>query len=282
MKKDDSDKFGVEGWEVEELAALGTDHAARAEARQRIEALPPAERDRLLELMSEADQVREELERVELPAGLEGKLLRIADEPEVRREEGWTIRRVLATKVTWRPVAACLLVGLLVLAVMSWPVTPPGERPLDGRIAAKLMAMAVKYHEGEEGKRLDFASEDVAKVREAMSKYDLPFEPQVLKTLGEIRLLGEGVADFGETRAVFTRWEGTAEGGGGAGQARYTLYQLDGRPFGVPEEFLTMVLKPEGASTRRVEIWAAPDGLCTWVLVADNGDGVSPFVHYGY
>jgi hypothetical protein len=263
--------------ELRELANLPRGAAARQEMEARLAAIEPVEREYWLGYLHLTDRLYADLARVEIPAGFEERLLRVADEapaatrwPAAQRRETMRSRPPAGRWLNWRWAAAFVLIALAGRNVWVWYSSLPAEpKPLAAEVAAVITDQAVDSLESH--RELDVSGGDAGAVRDALAARGLPFAPMILHPRQHADLLGGGVVDFHGTPAAYTRWQ--ADG------MTYTVYQFDGTKLGVPAVFAVADRTPKekwhDAEHYRVVIWPGKEipgkaGSCTWAEVSES------------
>jgi hypothetical protein len=258
--------------ELRELANLPRDAAARKAMEARLGAVEPVEREYWIGYLRLTDRLNAELSRVETPAGLEERLLRVAEQPPPAMSWGRVIRKSL----NWKSIAACVLLLLASKNLWDWYSSlPAGAKPLENNLAVTISREAVRELEAHPA--MDVIGGDAGAVRDAIASRGAPFA-MVLHPRGKADLLGGGVVDFHGTPAAYTRWQ--------AGGAHYTVYQFDGTKLGVPGNFAVARQTPtelwHGNERFKVVIWPGKLGSCTWAAVMDSDGAEDLFSGVSY
>lgn len=251
--------FDPESEELKELASLPAGDARR---RQFEENLAMAEPNELLHwqgVLHETDRLHSTLPKVDLPPGLEDRLLKI---PDARRGFApWGQINQWSWQNWLSGIAAILLLSLGAFYYMN---AAPRISTLPDSFAESIADQAVQVHEMPSP--LDVASNDIATVQTAMNQGKVPFPVVVLKPTGNLDLIGGGVCSISGTPAVFTRWKSGAQSD--------TLYQFEGKQIGVPAMFYRRLEVPTSlwhdTHHYRVVIWPGDSGKCTWALVLET------------
>jgi hypothetical protein len=259
--------------EIRELATLPRTAPARQALESRLRLADFVEREYWLTFLDQTDWLYAKLAAVEMPAALEGRLLRIAASPPVAARKHKTLHRFAAN---WKWIAACLLIGLALRNYLNWEPRLPREIPLKDAIAQSISRQAVQFDQGP--LPLAVLGNDPARVQAALEAHGFPFPVMVLHP-PQASLLGGGACTLQGTPAAFTRWQD------GAGQT-YTVFQFDGTSMGVPGDFKTTTEQPRdlwhGDAHYRVVIWSGKVGKCTWALVMDSDRATDIFSNCVY
>jgi hypothetical protein len=242
---------------------------ARKELEELLSKMDPAEQEIWLGMVKESDRLHAELISVDVPAGLDGRLLRIADAP-AKKARWW--RPGVLGPIGWKQAAALLMV-IGVLTYLWWPSGEPVNvrpKPLDSELALKISNWALQ---NQMQASLDVRSADPETVKAALKAKNLPFPVSMLEPVGKLELTGGGVCRFGTAPAAYTQWK--------SGDEVYTLYQFDGSELGVPDDFQETEQSPDqnpqANANVRVKIWPGGGGLCTWALVTDTDSASNLF-----
>ena len=244
--------------ELRELANLPREAAARRAMEARLGAVEPVEREYWAGYLRLTDRLYAELACVEMPAGFEERLLRVADQDRPAANWGRVIRKSLLG------IAACVLLLLASKNLWDWYSAQPARpKALESGLATTISREAVR--ELEAHPTLDVTSGDAGAVRDAMTSRGADFA-MVLHMGNKAQLLGGGVVDFHGTPAAYTRWK--------TDNASYTVYQFDGKKLGVPADFAVAQQTPtelwHDKEHYRVVIWPGMAGRCTWAAVSDS------------
>ena len=194
-----------------EAVALPPDDPMRVEMQGEVARLGAWAEKEWLALLEEGERWRIELRRLDVPEGLEERLLRIPEERLRGRLPVLSLR-------AWALVAAAVvLVGLGVWLAIPREVAPPPD-PLQ-----TLAMLAMNDHL--DTHTLDVKAEDAATLREGL-KHKIPFEIRVPDLGGALRLEGGRRCTLGSHAVCFTTWRDAS--------GRFTLLQLRVEDFGLP------------------------------------------------
>lgn len=233
-----------------EAAALPADDPQRIAMQAEVSRLGPWAEAAWLALQQEGERWRLELARVEVPAGLEDRLLRIpTDAPAT------PLSRLLHPSL----LARVSLAAGLVLAVGAWflfagrPTTPD---PIE---AVALMAR----NDHLETHDLDVRGTEAAAV--ATGLHDrIPFDIH-FPALGEsLRIEGGRRCTLGSHPVCFTTWRRDG--------ARLTLLQLRRTDFGLPANLVPTLVTPRGAAAGAppVDVLVWTEGEFGYALVSSE------------
>jgi hypothetical protein len=255
--------------QIRELATLPRSAPQRQALEIRLRLADVVEREYWLSFLTQTDQLYSALSNAAIPAGLEARLLGIADTPASISSRHSVVYRVAAN---WKWIAAVLLLGLALRNYLTWEPRLPREIPLKDAIAATISRDAIQV--GQSGQSLEVSDNDPAKVQAALDAHHFAFPVMVLHPQGTASLLGGGTCDIQGTPAAYTRWRDN-DG------SMYTVFQFDGSHLGAPDDFKTTTQTPtnlwHGDSHYRVVIWSGKVGKCTWALVMDNDRATDMF-----
>jgi hypothetical protein len=250
-----------------ELVCLPPQDPRRAAVLAEIEAMDREERDYWLNMLRESDEFHLQIRAVQMPAGLEARLLNLPDAPIPLRLPP----RTLLKNVWFQRLAAAAAILIILAVYLYWPASTRPAQLLDDQIAVLIARQAA-----ENNPPLNITSNNADQVKTALSAQRLPFPVMILQPKTPLDLRGGGVCDFHGTPAVFTRWQGDGR--------TYTLYQFNGKPLGVPGSFLKTTEIPKefwhDDYHPRVVIFAGSGGLCTWALVMDSDTAKDVFSGY--
>ncbi|MCC7140033.1 MAG: hypothetical protein IT460_16555 [Planctomycetes bacterium] len=235
-----------------EAASLPPDHPQRVEMQAEVSRLGAWAEAEWLALLEEGERWRLELVRVEVPEGLEDRLLSIPAEVRVP-----TFSRLLGLRRgIWAAVAAALLVAVGAWLALGQGGSEPSTRPLD-----TLAMLAMNDHLDTHS--LDVTSGDPKEVEAGLYER-IPFEIRWPDFRGAIRLEGGRRCTLGSHPVCFTTWRKDG--------VRFTLLQIRRRDFGLPEHLAPTTVTPKGAAAGKkpldVLIWT--EGDVGWALVADD------------
>jgi len=149
---------------LNELVNSQPGEAARKELEELLSKMEPTEREIWLGMLRENDRLHAELMSVEVPAGLSGVLLRIAD-GSAKKARWW--RPEVLGPIGWKQAAALLMV-IGVLTYLWWPSGEPANvrpKPLDSELAMKISNWALQ---NQMQASLDVRSADPETVRAAL------------------------------------------------------------------------------------------------------------------
>jgi len=248
--------------ELRELASLRNGAPERQALVLRLASAAEAERDYWTDFLRLTDRLYAASARVEPPAGLEERLLLIADEQPMAAPR-W--KQVLRNSLNWKSVAACLLIVLAARNLAVWWSSLPPEKPLlASNVAAVISKDAVKFTDS--NRALDVTGGDAGQVQTALASRGLPFPVMVLHPKVKLDLFGGGTCDLDGTPAAYTRWQSNGQ--------NYTVFQFDGSKMGVPSDFRATSQTPSAlwhdSRHYHVVIWPGKVGGCTWVVVMES------------
>src|SRR5262245_27821721 len=234
-----------------EAASLPPEHPQRIEMQGEVSRLGAWAESEWLSLLEEGERWRLELGRVDVPEGLEDRLLRIPAE-----SRGPALSLLGVRPRTWLAVAAALLVGIGVWLALGRGGPEPTPRPLD-----TLAMLAVNDHFHTHS--LDVTSSDPKEVESGL-RAKIPFEIRWPEFDSPIRLEGGRRCTLGTHPVCFSTWR--------QGGVRFTLLQVRRRDFDLPEGLRPTTITPKEAAAGRkpmdVLIWT--EGADGWALVADD------------
>jgi len=247
-----------------ECAMLPAEDPQRiAFARQVAAANDAALRDAWERETALTDALLTTLPKVQVPTGLEEKLVRIADAPATPARSGFR---------GWKIAAALFLMAGLIAVASIWmrgDATPPTLAPALSRSLASMAVMNANTTP-------DIASPDAAVVKAKLESYGFDFPVLILQPLEGTNLLGGGKADFAGTKAVYTKWESSG--------FHYTLYEFNGKNVGAPPLFSTVREDPQdlwrGNEHYAVVLFPGSGGKCCWALVMDKQEAPNVFARY--
>ncbi|MCH7797997.1 MAG: hypothetical protein IID28_06070 [Planctomycetes bacterium] len=203
--------------------------------------------------LRESERLRLALRHVEVPGGLEQRLLGI---PASVRRPWWKWRLT-----GWRSAAALAAAVITTAAFVTLLRTSATGTIADA--ASRLAALAIDDHAGRPV--LSVASADPREV-EARLTTTAPFAVRVPALDDPYTLLGGRVCSFGSRPIVYTRWR--------KDNRDHSLYQVRLADFGLPGNLLpTTVTTPPTPGHpigHRVVIWAQE--AFAYALVCDGGD----------
>jgi len=259
----------------------------QAELRQRmadVAALPPSDPQRLdvvrevvaagpwaqrewVELIAGDERIRMDLQRVDVPSTLSGRLMQIPDESHSGSGDDAAIHAGAAgapsvigriTRSPWLRVAA-----VVVLAVAVWATIRPGGATDEVRQRlGTLGVLAVDHHLINHPMHILTTSTEELNDRIAGR---LHYRTEIPELGDGYALEGAAICKLGGHPVVCTRWKHDGR--------NYTLYQYCTRDFRLPKQIdrQTVSLDPWHSTTERapreVEFWTRGD--CAYALVAD-------------
>lgn len=235
-----------------EAASLPPDDPQRQEMQSEVSRLGAWAEAEWLALLEEGERWRLELSRVQVPEGLEDRLLRIPADSRAR-----SLSRVLrGSRFAWIGIAAAVLV-----AVSAWflvgrggPEAKPG--PLDS-----LAALAVNDHL--ESHALEVASANPKEV-EAGLHDRIPFEIRWPDLGSGLELQGGRRCTLGSHPVCFSTWRKDG--------VRFTLLQIRRSDFNLPKDLAPVAVTPKGpaAEEKTLDVLIWTEGDVGWALVADD------------
>lgn len=236
--------------EMGEVSSLPADDPQRLEMQAEVSRLGAWAEAEWLALLQEGERWRLELARVDVPEGIEERLLRIPLDTRSARLS--LLARV--PRAAWISVAAAVLIAVGAFLLFAKP--SPGADPLE-----RIAALAV--HDHRETHDLDVTAEDPAAVASGLRER-IPFAVQFPDFGGAIRLAGGRRCTIDAHPVCFTTWRG--------GGARFTLLQFRRADFGLPERLAPTTVVPKeseaGAPPTAVLVWT--EGEFSWALVTDD------------
>jgi hypothetical protein len=253
------------------LAQLPADAPARRQLEAELAMLEPSLRAQWDSILQETDQLRAAVAHGALPPALQLSLANIPlSHPPLPPLPWW--KNVLKQPVGWMHLTTCALVAVALLAWINWPASPPAPpQPLDDQTAQCIATFALANHAHP---ALLVASDDPAKVQQVLASQSTGLDPAMPEPTQKMLLLGGGATHLGGANVLFTRWQ--------LGPTTYTLYELDGKPLGLPPSFAETVATPHasGAATNsyRVMIWPAAGGADIWALVLESDSAPNYFM----
>jgi hypothetical protein len=260
--------------ELAELAHLPAAHPARAELETRISLMDPVGQERWRKILRETDLLYLQLPDVEVPAGLEARLMGL---PAMRQNGRARLERFLVRPLAtrWVALAACVLIAAGLATYIYWPRSlpaPPAVGMLDPAVAEKIAVLAVTHCQGQAS--LQISSSDAGKLQAALASQKLPVTVAVSPPRANFVLVGGGSCEFGTTRAAYTTWQ--------AAGLTFTLFQFDGRALCVPSEFLVTTAAPAALGARalhyHVVIWPGRGPEGDWAMVLENDAALGAFM----
>jgi hypothetical protein len=202
-----------------------------------------------LALLQEGERWRLELTRVELPEGLEERLLRIPSD----RRSGAISRMLGIPRLAWAAMAAAV-----VLAVCAWFVL--GDRESQPTPVEALARLAVNDHV--ETHTLDVRGDAEPAVASGL-RDRIPFEIRFPDFGGGLAIEGGRLCTLRSHPVCFTTWRRDG--------VRLTLLQLRRIDFGLPADLSPTVVAPEGtAASRPLDVLVWTTGEFGYALVADE------------
>jgi hypothetical protein len=252
--------------DLQELAALPPGDPRRREFEANLSMASPAERLYWSSVLRETDRLYSEMQHVQVPSGLQDRLLQIA---APQNQPIW--KRWMNFPFDWRFLVGGLVTAAIVAGACFWFAEPSHPVALADSFAEQIANQAV--HEHEQPPPLQVTGSDLKTVEAALNHGQVPFPVVVLQPAGKLDLQGGGACDMDGTPAVYTRWTSN-------GQLE-TLYQFDGRKIGIPARFYRRMEVPTSlwhdTHHYRVVIWPGDGGQCTWALVLESENAKDVF-----
>ncbi len=201
-----------------------------------------------LALLAEGERWRIELSRVEIPDGLEDRLLAIPDDPRA-------LRTPLARLPRWAWAAAAAAV-LVALSLWSFLPSKNAEGPVQ-----TLALLALNDHL--DAHPVEVATADPAALAVGLRER-VPFDVTLPRMPDDLRLAGGRRCTLGSHAVAFTSWGGS--------RGRVTLLKLLRTDFDLPEDLAPTIVTPSAAAAKAhpldVLLWTR--GEFGYVVVADD------------
>jgi len=240
-----------------EAVALPTDDPARREVLARVREAGDWAQAEWVELVELDERLRMQLSRVEVPEGLERRLLAIPGETAEgagrSAGEGWRWG-VFRRRSVVAAMAAAVLLGAL-LAVLFLSVRSADSRPALMQIAE----LAVADHRS--GSALTIQSTDPDTVYTALADAS-PLAVQRADLGPRYRLEGGRACKFDDLPVVLTRWDRDGR--------PHSLYQFHPEHFGMPDRITRQDLWLTNEGDRGATHTAAAHRVIVWV---QDGEG---------
>ena len=231
---------------MEEVATLPADDPLRQQVVEQIAEQAPELEDNWLELLREDEQLRLELRRVDIPAGLAETLMTIPESDHVSRSH----RRLVLWSVS-------SLAAAVVIISVIWSVAMLGSVDVDQARQA-LATLAAKRHMDQPTLTVPTAD---AKLIETTFQNHLPYEVRMPQLDASFQLVGGAASTLDGQPVVYSRWT--------RGDQVYSLYQFCAADFSLPDELVRQALTcPNPAAPDRpcrVVIWT--EDHCAYALV---------------
>lgn len=257
-----------------EVASLPPEDPQRQELQARLTSLTAEDRAAWERELVLTDRLRIALADVNPPADMPQRLLSVMEDArKITPPAAAAKSDLLKLKVDWRVAAAVLLIVGLIGAyiVVSQPTKPTLLKP---DLAHTLATYAVKNHAAAP---LEIASADPAAVQNALQAHTVDFPVMLLQPDEGVTLEGGGICDFGPAKAAYTQWQGAG--------ATYTLFEFNGKKFGIPAKFIPTTNQPaelwHDQLHYQVFFFAGSGGKCCWALVMESENIPNPFAQYG-
>lgn len=236
-----------EGWrrELGETSILPPDDPRRIDMQSEIARLGPWAEREWLALLSEGERWRIELSRVEVPATLEDRLLRIPDDCAARDARRSRVLRLFAG------IAAALLV-----TVAAWTFLP-------GRSDALQSLATLALNDHLDVHPVEVATADPVALAAGLRER-VPFDVALPRMPDDLRLAGGRRCTLGSHAVAFTSW--------GGARGRVTLLQLRRADFDLPADLAPTIVTPSAAAAkaRPLDVLLWTRGEFGYVVVADD------------
>lgn len=235
-----------------EAASLPPDDPKRQEMQAEVSRLGPWAEAEWLALLEEGERWRLELSRVDVPEGLEERLLRIPSEAHAHPFAGI----VRSGRMAWIGLAAAVLLAVGAWSLFGKDGPEPRPLPLDS-----LALLAMNDHL--DSHTLDVASADPKAVESGLHDR-IPFPIRWPDLGSEIKLEGGRRCTLGSHPVCFTTWRKDG--------VRFTLLQIRRTDFALPKDLAPVAVTPKGAAAgkRPLEVLIWTEGEVGWALVADD------------
>lgn len=241
---------------------------SRPRLLEMINALEPRERAEWNALLNDVDELRTMLSSAEISEEFSTRLMGIANQAEMASQDAIDAakRKWTQSPIVRAAIAACLALGLGLVAWLNWPVSDDGRVPkLSSSLSGKIATTARAFDP--ESSKPEITTHDRAELLAALSKRELPFAPAVLDAGPEYELEGAAVVKFRDQPAVMTIWHHDKQ--------KLLLFQFDPKPLSMPRIYLPEKVKRDETE---VAIWPGANGACAWALVSNQPMDHNPFL----
>lgn len=234
--------------DMEEVIALPESDEGRQGVLDRIADAGPQAEAYWLALVDEDEQLRMALRRVEMPADLKQRLVKIPGQTQASSQA--PVERPLYSFRRWATSAAALiLVGVSVFVLMQ---------PQTVEATDSLAMMAITHHNNQPAD-LPLVSDNVQEVEQSLSK-TIHFKVGIPKMDPGYKLVGGGKCALGGHSVIYTRWVRDGK--------TYTLYQFCKHYFDIESDMPEHEVQPKTAGHYKVSLWSK-DKTCAYAFVQE-------------